>query len=153
MSQEIEIEEALRAVDGAQQHLEAAARQFKSAGNWGLFDMFGGGGFATLIKHGKLEAAQFELEQAQRALTRLSDELRDVEGFAGIGVDMDGFMSFADFLFDNAFVDMLVQQKIGEARRRVADAIAQCEDVRSRLQSLQRPNRSGDDGGLPGAVE
>ena len=66
---------------------------------------------------------------------------------------MNGFMSFADFLFDNAFVDMLVQQKIGEARRRVADAIAQCEDVRSRLQSLQRPNRSGDDSGLPGAAE
>ena len=115
--------------------------------------MFGGGGFVTLIKHGKLEGAQYELEQAQLALARLSDELRDVEGFAGIGVDMGGFMSFADFLFDNAFVDMLVQQKISEARRRVADAIAQCEDVRARLMALRRPNRAGDDGGLPGSSQ
>ena len=51
--QDIEIDEALTAVEDALNCLDAAARDLKSAGNWGWFDIFGGGFFSSLIKHDK----------------------------------------------------------------------------------------------------
>lgn len=148
--QEIEIDEALGAVEDALGCLDAAARDLKSAGNWGWFDIFGGGFLTSMLKHGKMETAQRHLSAAQAALGRLADELNDVEGFAGLGPDVGDFLLTADWLFDNAFMDAMVQQRIIESQNRVAQAIAQCEQVRDQLLSLKRPNR-GVNNGLPGA--
>lgn len=148
--QEIEIDEALGAVEDALGCLDAAARDLKSAGNWGWFDIFGGGFLTSMLKHGKMETAQRHLSAAQAALGRLADELNDVEGFAGLGPDVGDFLLAADWLFDNAFMDAMVQQRIIESQNRVAQAIAQCEQVRDQLLVLKRPNR-GAHNGLPGA--
>lgn len=148
--QEVEIDEALGAVEDALGCLDAAARDLKSAGNWGWFDIFGGGFLTSMLKHGKMETAQRHLSAAQAALGRLADELNDVEGFAGLGPDVGDFLLTADWLFDNAFMDAMVQQRIIESQNRVAQAIAQCEQVRDQLLALKRPNR-GANNGLPGA--
>lgn len=148
--QEIEIDEALGAVEDALGGLNAAARDLKSAGNWGWFDIFGGGFLTSMLKHGKMETAQRHLSAAQAALGRLADELNDVEGFVGLGPDVGDFLLTADWLFDNAFMDAMVQQRIIESQNRVAQAIAQCEQVRDQLLALKRPNRSANNG-LPGA--
>lgn len=148
--QEIEIDEALGAVEDALGCLDAAARDLKSAGNWGWFDIFGGGFLTSMLKHGKMETAQRHLSAAQAALGRLADELNDVEGFAGLGPDVGDFLLTADWLFDNAFMDAMVQQRIIESQNRVAQAIAQCEQVRDQLLALKCPNR-GANNGLPGA--
>lgn len=118
--QEIEIDEALGAVEDALECLDAAARDLKSAGNWGWFDIFGGGFLTSMLKHGKMETAQRHLSAAQAALGRLADELNDVEGFAGLGPDVGDFLLAADWLFDNAFMDAMVQQRIIESQNRVA---------------------------------
>lgn len=144
--QEIEIDEALGAVEDALECLDAAARDLKSAGNWGWFDIFGGGFLTSMLKHGKMETAQRHLSAAQAALGRLADELNDVEGFAGLGPDVGDFLLTADWLFDNAFMDAMVQQRIIESQNRVAQAIARCEQVRDQLLALKRPNRSAGDG-------
>lgn len=144
--QEIEIDEALGAVEDALGCLDAAARDLKSAGNWGWFDIFGGGFLTSMLKHGKMEMAQRHLSAAQAALGRLADELNDVEGFAGLGPDVGDFLLTADWLFDNAFMDAMVQQRIIESQNRVAQAIAQCEQVRDQLLALKRPNHSAGDG-------
>lgn len=148
--QEIEIDEALGAVEDALECLDAAARDLKSAGNWGWFDIFGGGFLTSMLKHGKMQTAQRHLVAAQEALARLADELHDVEGFAGLGPDVSDFLLAADWLFDNAFMDAMVQQRIIESQNRVAQAIAQCEQVRDQLLALKRPNR-GAGNGLPSA--
>ncbi|MFR3451496.1 MAG: hypothetical protein ACLTSX_07735 [Collinsella sp.] len=147
---EIEIDEALAAVEDALDCLDAAARDLKSARNWGLLDMFGGGFLISAFKQGRMQTAQEHLDAAQRALSRLADELNDVQGFSGIGPDVGDFLLAADWLFDNVFMDAMVQQRIVESRERVAQAIAQCEDVRDQLLALGRPNR-GAGNGLPGA--
>lgn len=148
--QEIEIDEALAAVEDALGCLDAAARDLKSAGNWGWFDIFGGGFLTSLLKHDKMQAAQHHLAAAQTALARLADELNDVRGFAGLGPDVGDFLLAADWLFDNAFMDAMVQQRIIESQDRVAQAIAQCEQVRDQLLALRHPHR-GPGNGLPGA--
>lgn len=144
--QEIEIDEALGAVEDALECLDAAARDLKSAGNWGWFDIFGGGFLTSMLKHDKMQTAQRHLVAAQEALARLADELHDVEGFAGLGPDVSDFLLAADWLFDNAFMDAMVQQRIIESEDRVAKAVSQCEQVRDQLLALKRPNRSAGDG-------
>lgn len=148
--QDIEIDEALTAVEDALNCLDAAARDLKSAGNWGWFDIFGGGFFSSLFKHDKMQAARRHLSAAQASLARLADGLDDVQGFAGLGPDVGDFLLTADWLFDNAFMDAMVQQRIMESKGRVDKAISQCEQVRDQLLSLKRPNR-GANNGLPGA--
>lgn len=144
--QEIEIDEALGAVEDALDCLDAAARDLKSAGNWGWFDIFGGGFLTSMLKHDKMQTAQRHLVAAQEALARLADELHDVEGFAGLGPDVSDFLLAADWLFDNAFMDAMVQQRIIESQDRVAKAVSQCEQLRDQLLALKRPNRSAGDG-------
>ena len=147
--QEIEVQEAIDAVDEALDHLRAAADQLGSAGRWGWFDMLAGGGFSSLVKHSKMSDAQHELRLAQSAIARLAKELRDVQGFTAIGPEVGDFLTFADFLFDNPFVDALVQQKIREAQVRVDKAIRDCEQVREGLLGYMKPRRDSN-GGLPG---
>ena len=48
----IEIEEAMAAADDALFYLQKANDSMKSAKNWGLWDMFGGGLISTFVKHG-----------------------------------------------------------------------------------------------------
>ena len=146
--QDIEVQEALDAVDEALDHLHAAADQLGSAGRWGWFDMFAGGGLSSFVKHSKMSGAQQELRLAQIAIARLAEELRDVQGFTAIGPEVGDFLTFADFLFDNPFVDALVQQKIREAQMRVDKAIRDCERVREGLLGYMKPHR-GSEGGLP----
>lgn len=98
---EIELDEALAAVEDALDCLDAAARDLKSARNWGLLDMLGGGFWISAFKQGRMQAAQEHLNAAQRALSRLADELNDVQGFSGIGPDVGDFLLAADWLFDN----------------------------------------------------
>lgn len=71
---EIEIDEALAAVEDALDCLDAAARDLKSARNWGLLDMLGGGFWISAFKQGRMQTAQEHLNAAQRALSRLADE-------------------------------------------------------------------------------
>ena len=55
--------QALRSLRNAEELLE-------SAGNWGIFDMIGGGMFSSMIKHSKIDKANAEMEQARYDLER-----------------------------------------------------------------------------------
>ena len=74
-----EVEEAIMAADNALTHLTAAMDKLNSASGWGIFDMFGGGVFATYIKRSKMKDAQAEMEKAQNALMIFNRELEDVQ--------------------------------------------------------------------------
>ena len=128
-----EIKEAIAASDDALYHLKEARRKLGSAGGWGLVDMFGGGLLSGLIKHGKMGSAEREIEAAKYALQKFSKELRDVSGYSSIHIN--DFLTFADFFFDGFVADFLVQSKISDAKRKIADAIRRTEAVVSRLRS------------------
>lgn len=89
-----------------------------------------------------MQAARRHLSAAQASLARLADGLDDVQGFAGLGPDVGDFLLTADWLFDNAFMDAMVQQRIMESKGRVDKAISQCEQVRDQLLSqASQPRR------------
>ena len=137
MSNEImrrEMKEALDAGERALSSLRKAQEKLNSAGNWGLFDMFGGGLFSTIMKRSKMDDAQQLMEAAKSDLKRFQRELKDVNIPLDLRMEVGGFLSFADFFFDGFVADYLVQSKISEAKEQVSDAIIRVEQILNELK-------------------
>lgn len=137
MSNEImrrEMKEALDAGERALSSLRKAQEKLNSAGNWGLFDMFGGGLFFTIMKRSKMDDAQQLMEAAKSDLKRFQRELKDVNLSLDLRMEVGSFLSFADFFFDGFVADYLVQSKISEAKEQVSDAIVRVEQILNELK-------------------
>ena len=137
MSNEIvrrEMKEALDAGERALSSLRNAQEKLNSAGNWGLFDMFGGGLFSTIMKRSKMDDAQSLMESAKADLKRFQKELKDVNIPLDLRMEVGSFLSFADFFFDGFVADYLVQSKISEAKEQVSDAIIRVEQILNELK-------------------
>lgn len=118
-----EILEAIQAGDRALASLRGAQKALESAKNWGLFDLFGGGMIATLIKRDRMEEAARLMERARGDLRRFETELHDVEIASELHIETGDFLAFADFFFDGAVADFLMQARIGETKEKVDEAI------------------------------
>jgi len=138
MQDKQEIFEAINAADDALTALRQAERSLSGAGNWGLMDMFGGGFFSTILKHGKLDQAQRELAEARAALRRFRSELDDLDLAVDFDLDVGDFLRFADYFFDGFIADWMVQSKIRQGRRQVQEAIRRVSDIRQQLWVLVR---------------
>lgn len=128
-----EIREAVQAANEALHHLYAAQDRLRSAGNWGIADMLGGGFLTTLIKHSRMSDAERELTEARGALRRFARELQDVDALLPTEIRCDDFRGFADYFFDGVIADWMMQSRIDEARRQVNDAIRRVEALREQL--------------------
>ena len=129
-----EMKEAMDAGERALSSLRSAQEKLNSAGNWGLFDMFGGGLFSTMIKRSKMDDAQNLMEAAKTDLKRFQKELKDVNIPLDLRMEVGSFLSFADFFFDGFVADYLVQSKISDAKEQVSDAIIRVEQILSELK-------------------
>lgn len=132
-----EINEAIRTGEPALGSLREAQRQLNSAGNWGLLDIFGGNTVSGLMKHMKVNNASRCIEDARRDLAAFRDELGDIRDIENLHVDIDGFLTFADFFFDGFIADIFVQSKIREGQRQVQEAIRRVEDILRQLRSFR----------------
>ena len=135
--QYLEINEAYAAGERALQSLYAAQDYLRSAGNWGIFDMLGGGLISTMAKRSKMRDANACMEQAQYDLQRFQQELRDVTAIPGLYLEMDDFLGFADYFFDGLLADLLVQSRIREAQEKVETAIEQVHLALARLDEAR----------------
>lgn len=131
-----EINEAIGAADYALSCLRRAQGHLSSARGWGIFDMLGGGLITTLIKHSKMNDAERDMQEAQRAMQAFSRELSDVDATLHTGFNNADFLSFADYFFDGFLADVLVQSRIANARQQVDDAICRVSDIRNRLVGM-----------------
>ena len=130
-----EVQEAVQAGERALQSLYTAKEQLNSAKNWGIFDMLGGGLFASMIKHSKLGNVSASLEEARYDLQIFQRELSDVHIPQNLQINVNGFLSFADFFLDGLIADYLVQSRINDAREQVEDAIERVEMLLRDLKS------------------
>lgn len=124
-----EIDEAIVSGERALASLKTAQEKLNSARNWGIFDMLGGGLLADIMKHSKMNDASAYLEEAKRDLLVFQKELQDVQETIDLKVDVDGFLTFADFFFDGIIMDYMVQSKIAEARKQIEQAIPLVEGL------------------------
>lgn len=129
-----EMKEAIDSGERALSSLRMAQEKLNSAGNWGLFDMFGGGLFSTIIKRSKMDNASELMETAKLDLKRFQKELKDVNVPLDMRMEVGSFLSFADFFFDGFVADYLVQSKISDAKEQVSDAIIRVEQILNELK-------------------
>ena len=132
-NEEKEKREARLAGQRARASLQDARNYLRSARNWGIIDLFGGGGLSGLLKHAKVRDASRSLEQAKADLQVFQRELRDVQSIDGLRIEIGDFLTFADFFFDGFVADYLVQSKIRNAQEQVDRAIDMVSNI---LQSL-----------------
>ncbi|WP_145409409.1 hypothetical protein [Paenibacillus xylanexedens] len=116
-----ELQEAEREGKRLMLALDRAAEALKSAGNWGVYDMMGGGMISTHIKRSRMDDAQSAINEAGRHLKRFQKELDDVKMAVKADIELGGLLSFADYFFDNLFVDWMVQDKIRKAESQVQE--------------------------------
>ena len=131
---EKEKREAMEAGNRALHSLREAQTNLDSARNWGLWDMFGGGTITSLVKSSKMDRAKQNMEQVKYDLRSFSKELNDVSMVINLDIETGDFLSFADWFFDNFFVDWMVQDRINKARDQVRDAIWKVENVMRELE-------------------
>lgn len=124
-----EIDEAIVSGERALASLKTAQEKLNSARNWGIFDMLGGGLLADIMKHSKMNDASAYMEEAKRDLLVFQKELQDVQETIDLKVDVDGFLTFADFFFDGIIMDYMVQSKIAEARKQIEQALPLVEGL------------------------
>ena len=139
-----EIGEAVAAGDEVIAGLDSVIADFKSAGKWGIVDLIGGGLIVTAVKHSKIDRAKAAIHEVQTRLGRFRRELADLRTGpeAPLGVEINSFEKFADYLFDGLIFDWIVQSKINrslDAAREMRDRMAALVgDLRRRLESRRK---------------
>jgi len=130
-----ELREALQAGEEVVRGLERVQKELQSAGNWGIWDMLGGGLVATAIKHSKIDNARSCVHQVQQQMSRFKRELADVQQCSEIVIDIGGLATFADYFFDGLIVDWIVQSRISES---LEQTNRQLTYIRRILQGLRQ---------------
>ena len=133
-----ELVEAVQAGERALVSLKNARNKLENAKNGGLWDMFGGGLFSTIVKHSNLDQANVCLKEAERDLKIFQRELKDVSVPLDIRMNIGDFLAFADFFMDGILVDAMVQSRIREARSEVDGAILRVERLLMELRQYDR---------------
>ena len=123
-----EINEAVIAGEHALESLRTAKSKLDSARAWGIYDILGGGLLSSAIKHGQISNANELMEQANHDLRKFSKELRDVPG-EDLYVQTGDLISMLDIFCDNFFSDIMVQERINDARNRIDQVIDQVQET------------------------
>lgn len=134
-SQKRELDEAVSAGRLALDTAESVLSSLDSAEGWGTWDLFGGGLISDLAKHSHLDEAQGAIERLQSQLRRFKTELADVTIDADMQVNVDGFLRFADYFFDNLFTDWVVLDHIHQSQEQVQNVRNQIGTILSQLES------------------
>ncbi|MBR4692384.1 MAG: hypothetical protein IKP17_06470 [Oscillospiraceae bacterium] len=133
MDMQKELREAIAAADAALESLERARASLRSARNWGIYDILGGGLISGLVKRSRMRSAGEEMEEARRELSRFRRELEDVDRVIDPGFTNFDLGAFGDLFMDGFLFDLIAQGKISDAREQVERAIVEVRRIRSRL--------------------
>jgi len=138
-SRKKEIKEAVSAGYSAQSVADQVLKELSDADSWNTFDMIGGGGILThMAKHGHLDDAQGMIEHLQVKLCKFKSELADINIHAGMQVNVDGFLRFADYFFDGLFVDWTVRGQIRDSQDSVYKVRSQIDAAINKLRQLEK---------------
>lgn len=135
-SQKNELREAIDAGNAALSSTDQILSSLDSAEGWGTWDLFGGGVIADLAKYSHLDEAQQSVEYLQSQLRAFKTELADVTIYADLQVNIDGFLRFADYVFDGLFADWTVLDRIHQSQEQVQATRTQICSVLDHLHGM-----------------
>lgn len=127
---------AINTIDRLLYLLDDAERQFKSARNWSVIDILGGGFFTDLIKHYKLGKASDTMDEVNYLMQELGRQLGSINIPDNYRMHLGGFLTFADFFFDGIFVDAYMASKIFSSIDEIKKLRNKLTGLRSNLQQM-----------------
>jgi hypothetical protein len=130
-----ELEEAIYAGSLVNEKLKYMISSLESAGNWGTWDMLGGGFLATAVKHSRIDEAGHYASGVQQLLREFRHELEDVNTYVDLDVNIGSFETFADYFFDGLISDWIVQSRINDS---LSNAFGMKENIDSIMVELYR---------------
>ena len=133
-SREKELQEAIQAGYDALSEISSIESALSSAEGWGTWDVFGGGLISDMAKYSHLDDAQRQINGLQRSLSRFRTELADVDIRTGIQIEVDSFLRFADYFFDNIFTDWAVLDRIRRTQSQIHEVDGSVRTILSRLE-------------------
>ena len=134
----IEIDEDIKAGERVLDRLDEVYDYLSSASNWGIVDALSNGFITGIIKHSKLKDAQKAMDELKYELNVFNSELDDVRVEDNVGqVEMSDFLKFADFFFDDFFVDFVVLSKINESKKKLETLENRVNRVMNSLYALK----------------
>lgn len=131
-----EIKEAETACLQTLGSIHNATKELSDAKSYGTWDMLGGGFLATMAKREHMTKAQNAINDVNYQLKRLKKELADINEEVSLKIEIDNYLSFADYFFDGIFVDMMVQNKINDAQTKVSSLKNDMEAMHKRLKNM-----------------
>jgi len=131
-----EIREAEIACSQTLDSIHIATKELSDAKAFGAWDMLGGGLVATMAKRSHMDRAQNAINDVNYKLKRLKKELSDINENISLEINIDNYLSFADYFFDGIFVDMMVQNKINESQAKVVSLKNDMEAMHKYLKNM-----------------
>lgn len=132
-----EIKEAIDAGNDAIHDLTEAGTALAKAHNLSTWDTFLGGGiYATHSKHEQIRLSNNYIHAAQMSLQRFQNELSNIGKMkqSALEIHVDGFVTFADYFFEDIFSAWSVHTKIMTAREQLVRVL---DDVSNTLIMLK----------------
>jgi hypothetical protein len=124
-----ELRETRQAGIGASSALERLLERLGTAGQWGIFDLIGGGLLATAFKHDRIHAANALAKEAMRRQARFLRALEEVEeDRESLKTELGEVLAVGDYLLGLP-ANWLVQTRIHDAERRVSIALGRTESL------------------------
>lgn len=108
-----------------------AEKRLSHARNWSFIDVLGGGFLVDIFKYLNIGRAKNSMDEADRLLRELSSILGGMEIPVDYRMQLGGFATFADFVFDGFIIsDVYMAGKI-------LASLDQVKELKRRLVALQ----------------
>lgn len=131
-----QVTKALSTVNRLIPLVEEAESYFKSARNWSVLDVLGGGFIVDLIKHSKLNKAADSMNEIDFLMRQLRTELGSIATPNDYRMNVGGFLTFADFFFDGIFADAYMASKIMSSLDEVRKLKNKLYALKSQLEQI-----------------
>lgn len=119
--------------------LKKAQQQLKDIHTEKIFDRISQGIFKRVAWNTKkIEDANDTIQKAKDLLIVFRKKLRYIEVPNRLKIEIEGFVTFADFFFDSLLADWYVQSRLEKSSEEVEDAMRQISDILDKLFLIRK---------------
>ena len=129
-----------KAISSGSHALDSANKILSSlndAKTWGVVDMVGGNFLSDAAKYSHLDKAKKQLQQLQKEVRCFKTSLTDMTIHADMQIRVDEGLRFADFFFDNFFVDYMAFDNINQSESNIQSIKNQIQRALSKLHNMK----------------
>lgn len=103
-----------------------------------IFERISQGIFRRIIWNPRrIDEANQTIQKAKDLLIVFRRELRYIEVSSQLKIEIEGFVTFADFFFDSLLADWYVQSRLKKSSEEVEDAMRQISDILQKLYAMK----------------